>query len=89
MLKKSASFVLASLRGSTCRSVRLTSSFTAALLDGPFEHPDKYHKQPTPLLTKKKEGERSEIMSPGSLSAAGGCLVQFLRCEGARSVWLV
>jgi len=35
----SASFVLASLRGSTYRSVRLASSLAAALLDGPFEHP--------------------------------------------------
>ena len=32
MLKQSASFVLASLRGSTYRSVRLTSSLAAALL---------------------------------------------------------
>jgi hypothetical protein len=39
MLKKSASFVLASLRDSTYRSVRLTSSLAAALLDGLFEHP--------------------------------------------------
>ena len=39
MLKKSASFVLASLRGSPYRSVRLTSSFAAASLDGHFEHP--------------------------------------------------
>jgi len=39
MLKKSASFVLASLRGSTYRSVRLTSSLAAALLDSLFEHP--------------------------------------------------
>jgi hypothetical protein len=39
MLKKSASFVLASLRGSTYRSVRLTSSLAAAALDGHFEHP--------------------------------------------------
>ncbi len=39
MLKKSASGVLASLRGSTYQSVRLTSSFAAALLDGLFEHP--------------------------------------------------
>jgi hypothetical protein len=39
MLKKSASFVLASLRGSTYRSVRLTSSLAAALLDELFEHP--------------------------------------------------
>jgi hypothetical protein len=42
MLKKSASFVLASLRGSTYRSVRLVSSLAAALLDGLFEHPAKY-----------------------------------------------
>jgi hypothetical protein len=33
MLKKSASGVLASLRGSTYQSVRLTSSLAAALLD--------------------------------------------------------
>ena len=42
MLKKSASFVLAALRGSTYRSVRLASSFAAALLDGIFEHPAWY-----------------------------------------------
>jgi hypothetical protein len=40
MLKKSASGVLASLRGSTYRSVRLASSLAAVLLDGLFEHPD-------------------------------------------------
>jgi len=39
MLKKSASGVLASLRGSTYRSVRLASSLVAALLGGHFEHP--------------------------------------------------
>jgi hypothetical protein len=39
MLKKSASFVLASRRGSTYRSVRLASSLAAALLAGLFEHP--------------------------------------------------
>jgi hypothetical protein len=39
MLKKSASGVLASLRDSTYRSVRLASSLTAALLDRLFEHP--------------------------------------------------
>jgi hypothetical protein len=39
MLKKSASFVLASLSGSTYRSVRLASSLAAAALDGLFEHP--------------------------------------------------
>ncbi len=40
MLKKSASGVLASLRGSTYRSVRLASSLAAALLDSLFEHPE-------------------------------------------------
>ena len=39
MLKKSASGVLTSLRGSTYRSVCLASSPAAALLNGPFEHP--------------------------------------------------
>ncbi len=39
MLKKSASFVLASLRGSTYRNVRLASSLDEAALDGHFEHP--------------------------------------------------
>jgi hypothetical protein len=39
MLKKSASGVLASFRGSTYRSVRLASSLAAALLDSLFEHP--------------------------------------------------
>jgi len=39
MLKKSASGVLASLRSSTYRSVRLASSLAAALLDSLFEHP--------------------------------------------------
>ena len=42
MLKKSASIVLAALRGSTYRSVRLASSLAAALLDGLFEHPADY-----------------------------------------------
>ena len=39
MLKKLAGGVLASLRGSTYRSVRLASSLAAALLDDLFEHP--------------------------------------------------
>jgi hypothetical protein len=39
MLKKSASFVLAALRGSTYRSVRLAFSLAVALPDGHFEHP--------------------------------------------------
>jgi hypothetical protein len=41
LLKQSASGVLASLRSSTYRSVRLASSLVAALLDGLFEHPAK------------------------------------------------
>src|SRR6266404_3745859 len=41
MLKKSASGVLASFRGSMYRSVRLASSLAAALLNGLFEHPAK------------------------------------------------
>jgi hypothetical protein len=40
MLKKSARSVLASLKGSTYRSVRLAFSLAAALLDGLFEHPE-------------------------------------------------
>jgi len=43
MLKKTASIVLASLRGSTYRSVRLACSLAAALLDGLFEHPAPRH----------------------------------------------
>jgi hypothetical protein len=39
MLKKSASSVLAALRGSTYRSVRFAPSLAAALPDGLFEHP--------------------------------------------------
>jgi len=39
MLKKSASGVLASLRGSTYRSVRLAASLAAALLGSLFEYP--------------------------------------------------
>jgi hypothetical protein len=42
MLKKSAGSVLASLKGSTYRSVRLAFSLAAALLDGLFEHPARY-----------------------------------------------
>jgi hypothetical protein len=39
MLKKAASIVLASLRGSRYRSVRLASLFAAALMNSLFEHP--------------------------------------------------
>jgi hypothetical protein len=48
MLKKSASGVLTSLRGSTYRSVRLPSSLAAALLDGIFEHPAKLRRRLAP-----------------------------------------
>ncbi len=40
MLRKSASGVLASLRVSTYRSVRLASSLATALLDSYLEHPE-------------------------------------------------
>src|ERR1700704_5545140 len=50
MLKKSASFVLTSLRGSTYRSVRLASSLAAALLDSLFEHPADYSGTITPRI---------------------------------------
>jgi hypothetical protein len=39
MLKKSASFVLASLRSSTYGTEYASSSLAAAALDGLFEHP--------------------------------------------------
>jgi hypothetical protein len=39
MLKKPASFVLASLNASTYSEVCLSISLTAASLDGLFEHP--------------------------------------------------
>ena len=42
LLKHAASGVLASLRGSTYRNVRLASSLAAALLDGFFEQPAVY-----------------------------------------------
>ncbi|MBX3307499.1 MAG: hypothetical protein KF751_15760, partial [Nitrospira sp.] len=40
MLKTSAGGVLASLRGSTYRNVRLISSLAAALLEAIFVHPE-------------------------------------------------
>jgi hypothetical protein len=53
MLKKSASFVLASPRGSTYRSVRLASSLAAAAPDGPFEHPTVIS-PPSPCMTSQR-----------------------------------
>ncbi len=42
MLKKSTSFVLATLRGSTNRVRAFASSLAAAALDGLFDHPAGY-----------------------------------------------
>jgi hypothetical protein len=53
MLKKSASFVLVSLRGSTYRSARLTSSLTVAALDSLFEHPGRYSPAISDVATSK------------------------------------
>src|SRR3990172_7508297 len=56
LLKKSASFVLASLRGSTYRSVRFASSLAAALLGGLFEQPTGFARtvctSPSPVLPR-------------------------------------
>jgi len=49
MLKKPASFVLASPRGSTYRSVRLASSLRCGLAGQPFEHPACTLQQPEAL----------------------------------------
>src|SRR2546430_13532948 len=54
MLKRSASGVLASLRGSTYRSVRLASSLVAALLDEAFEH----HARPSPVVLARMSHAR-------------------------------
>jgi hypothetical protein len=70
MLKQSASFVLASLRGSTYRSVRLASSLAAASLDGHFEHLAKYWKQPTPLPPKKTGGAEPPLLMNASAAIA-------------------
>ena len=57
MLKKSASGVLAALRGSTYRKVRLASSLAAALLNGIFEHlavrSDYHNAQRRPILLRQ------------------------------------
>jgi hypothetical protein len=64
MLKKSASGVLVSLRGSTYRSVRLASSLTAALLDDLFEHPE-------PVLDSAPYGRfQPHVVDKSSFSAA-------------------
>src|SRR5712692_1062759 len=65
MLKKPASFVLAALRSSTYRSVRLASSLAAALLDGLFEHPA----WRAPVVTDVRTSE--VLACPPSCSAAG------------------
>jgi hypothetical protein len=68
MLKNSASVVLASLRGSTYRSVRLASSLAAALLDGLFEHPAWLY--PIPLEKEASKFHLAKIVLPQTLSAA-------------------
>jgi len=71
MLKKSASGVLASPRGSTYRRVRLASSLAAALLDGHFEHPARLgHGR------LKKGNVREELLREGAFS------VLWLRARG-------
>jgi hypothetical protein len=67
MLKKSASIVLASLRGSMFRSVRLASSLAAALLDGLFEHPARC----TPVVTRLQTNEISSCTQRFSTNLIG------------------
>ena len=77
MLKKSASGVLASLRGSTYRSVRLASSLAAALLDSLFEHPARrslvvldvrpLYSHPVPIVVPKTP---SNLTFPVAMAAA-------------------
>jgi hypothetical protein len=50
------SFVLASLRGSTYRSVRLASSLAAVALDSHFEHPAREAK----LAGRVRQSERAK-----------------------------
>jgi hypothetical protein len=64
MLKKSASGVLAALRGSTYRSVRLSSSLAVALLDSLFEHPARR----SPVVPDVQTGE--VLACPHRFSAA-------------------
>ena len=65
MLKKSASGVLASLRGSTYRSVRLASSRAATLLVGLFEHPAR-STRPVPQVRNRKISACQNRFSAGS-----------------------
>jgi hypothetical protein len=62
MLKKPASFVLASLRGSTYRSVRLAASLAAALLDGLFEHPVRTSEYPSRFASARFRDKPSWLM---------------------------
>jgi hypothetical protein len=64
MLKKSASFVLTSLRGSTYRSVRLASLLAAAALDGLFEHPASRSR--TGTISKVTVGFESKLSFPAA-----------------------
>ena len=65
MLKKSASGVLASFRGSTYRSVRLASSLATALLDSHFEHPE--------VLGQQRHSVRFQRYFMYTLSVSASC----------------
>src|SRR5215831_12947580 len=69
MLKKSASFVLASLRSSTYRIVRLASSLAAAFPDGLFEHPA-WHRLAKQAGRARRERESNPSMSRASCITA-------------------
>jgi len=61
MLKNPASGVLASLRSSTYRSVRLASSLAAALLDGLFEHPAATLRQSSNIISRRRIARKSSF----------------------------
>ena len=72
MLKKSSSFVLASLRGSTYRSVRLASSLAAALLGELFEHPADLQVLSPCVLSQQRETELLRKLLMGKTTQSGG-----------------
>jgi len=60
---RSPGFVLASLRGSTYRSVRLASLLAAALLDSLFEHPADYSDTITIRIITTTRHAKTEFFS--------------------------
>jgi len=88
MLKKSASFVLASLRGSTYRSVRLASKLAAALLDGLFEHPARMFSS-CPRRAGPQNSAVLKWFSAACLQAAETARQPVLFIWSIRSVWSV